>query len=357
MSEEAPVTVVDLAAGPGFELQAALDGIRPHARILVCAHDDPDPDSLAAAWGLQRLLEDQLGATVTVGFDGIIGRAENRAMVRELGFRLRRVSQLDPADFDGALLVDTQPAAENHSLPVAVRRLGCVDHHPRLHDVEATGYPWYHVCPTGGATATLVLDYLRRRRVGVPPKLATAFLYGLRTDTQDFVREASPADLEALAWLHPLADHAALGAIINPLLEPGYFVRLHRALEHVRVHGRALVAFLGELAYPDLVAEMADLLVRRQATDWCLCAGAFGGVLRFSLRARQADAAAGTLAHDLTRTLGGAAGGHGMTGGGRIPLPPPATLDSAQALWRWLCGSFLTAVAQPIEGRALLAEG
>lgn len=341
------------AAAEGFDLGAALERLRPYRRVLVCAHDDPDPDALAAAWGLQRLLEDQLGAQVTVGFDGIIGRAENRAMVRELGYRLRRVSQLDPRDFDGALLVDTQPAAENHSLPAGLVRLGCVDHHPHLPD-DTSGYPWYHVCPTGGATATLVLGYLRRAGVPVAPKLATAFLYGLRTDTQDFVREAGAADLEALAWLHPLADHAALGAIINPLLEPGYFVRLHHALAQVHVHGRAVVAYLGPMPYPDLVAEMADLLVRRQATDWCLAGGIYGDVLRFSLRTRLAGAEAGSLARALTRTLGGAAGGHGMTAGGRIPLPNAPGPDAWQALWRWLRGSFLTATGQPPAGASLV---
>ena len=77
----------------GFHLGAALAMVRERARsfgprALLLPHDNPDPDSLAAALGLSKLLERE-GMVCTIGMAGIIGRAENRAMVRELGFDLR----------------------------------------------------------------------------------------------------------------------------------------------------------------------------------------------------------------------------------------------------------------------------
>ena len=114
-----------------FDLEGALAALAGRRSLLVCPHDDPDPDALAAAWGMSLLLRRELGCETTVAFEGIIGRAENRAMVRELGIRLRRVHGLDTGGFDGAALVDTQPGAANHSVPPELPVLICVDHHAR----------------------------------------------------------------------------------------------------------------------------------------------------------------------------------------------------------------------------------
>ena len=89
-----------------------------------------------------------------LGFEGIIGRAENRALLRELGIKLRRSESLDPADFDGVFVVDGQPGTGNVTLPPGLPVLGCVDHHPRRS--ESAGIPWYDVRPAGGTSTTLV---------------------------------------------------------------------------------------------------------------------------------------------------------------------------------------------------------
>jgi hypothetical protein len=55
---------------------------RKHA--LVLTHDNPDPDSIAAAVALADLLERHEGVEAKVGYGGIIGRAENLAFVKVL---------------------------------------------------------------------------------------------------------------------------------------------------------------------------------------------------------------------------------------------------------------------------------
>ncbi len=337
--------------GATFDLDAALDGVRHCRSVLVCPHNDPDPDALAAAWGMAELLRHELGAEVTIAFDGIIGRAENRAMVRELGIKLRRLDKLDPADFDGAVLVDTQPTARNHSLPTGIDVIACVDHHGRLerrHD-----FAWHDVRPNQQTTSSIVLGYLRERAVELAPGLATAILYALKTDTRDFTREASAADLEAHDFVLPRADLRSLGAIVNPRLDTRYFHMLHRMLDAAHLHGAAAEVYLGDLPYPDLVAEMADLLVRRKGTDWCLCGGIFQGDLRYSLRTEDEQAGAGALAVGMVERHGGSAGGHGMTAGGQIPLPDDLEPAAVATLWTGLVREFLDAVEAPAEGAPL----
>jgi nanoRNase/pAp phosphatase (c-di-AMP/oligoRNAs hydrolase) len=335
-----------------FDLDAALEALEGKKRLLVSPHDDPDPDALAAAWGMAELLTCELDVDVVIAFEGIIGRAENRAMVRELGIKLRRLETLDLETFDGVLLVDTQPAARNHSAPRSLPVLGCVDHHPLLDD--GAWYPWFDVRPAEGTTSAIVLTYLLDREIPVDAQLATAILYGLKTDTLDFSRDATETDLVAYAFVFPRADHEALGGIINPRLDPPYFELLHRALDMACVHGPAVVIFLSSLPYPDLVAEMADLFVRRRGTEWCICGGTYKGALRFSLRTENEDANAGEIVQGLVGAYGGAAGGHGTTAAGRIPLDE---MDdrAAQRIWSHLVDAFRSAVGIEEESAHLLA--
>src|SRR5690349_10342699 len=85
---------------PGFDLPRALGQLAGHKTLLVYTHDNPDPDSLAAALGLGRLIEHELGAAVTLAQGGIVGRAQNRAMVDVLNIPLVPVEQIDPDSFD-----------------------------------------------------------------------------------------------------------------------------------------------------------------------------------------------------------------------------------------------------------------
>ena len=96
-------------------LVRALDGA---GSILIMPHNDPDPDAIAASVALGHLLVERLGVSVDIAYGGIIGRAENKALVRYLGDPLRRLPT-DP-DMRGSApvaLVDTQPGSGNNALP------------------------------------------------------------------------------------------------------------------------------------------------------------------------------------------------------------------------------------------------
>ena len=67
-----------------FNLDGALAALQGRKSLLVYTHDNPDPDALAAALGLQRLAQHELHVDVTMAYGGIVGRAQNRAMVDNL---------------------------------------------------------------------------------------------------------------------------------------------------------------------------------------------------------------------------------------------------------------------------------
>ena len=65
-------------------LRKLLAVAKGHERALVLTHDNPDPDAVASACGLAHLLHQCAGVTATAAYGGIIGRAENKAMLKVL---------------------------------------------------------------------------------------------------------------------------------------------------------------------------------------------------------------------------------------------------------------------------------
>lgn len=300
-----------------FDLAGRLGALERRAgggRAAILTHDNPDPDSLAAALGLKRLFE-RAGIPSTITIGGIIGRAENRAMVRELKIDLTPIEKLDWSAHKIVAMVDTQPGTGNNSLPSGRRADVVIDHHPPRSDLGDV--PWLDIDTEMGATATIVYGYLAAEKVPIDPLLATAFLYALKSETRDLGRESGPDERAAYVELSKIADFERLYCIQNPKLGREHFVALDRALRAAVVWGEMLAINLGALDYPDLVAEVADLMLPYEKAHWVLCVGQHDNTAYLSVRTDLSDATAGSL---IRRVVGGngAAGGHGMIAGGRM---------------------------------------
>ena len=212
-------------------------------------------------------------------------------------------------------MVDTQPGTGNNSLPSGRKADVVIDHHPPRTDLGAI--PWLDIRTEMGATATIVYGYLEEQQIPIDATLATAFLYALKSETRDLGRESGPDEREAYVELSKVADFERLYAIVNPKLGREHFVALDRALRAAVVWGELLAINLGTLDYPDLVAEVADLMLPYEKAHWVLCVGQHNRTAYLSVRTDINDATAGAL---IRRVVGssGAAGGHGMIAGGRM---------------------------------------
>jgi len=285
--------------------------------LLVLTHDNPDPDSIASAAAMQYLLRRLRNIESTVAYSGIVGRAENRAMLELLKLPIRPLLETDLDEFAHVALVDAQPDTGNNALPAGRIPDIVVDHHPLRE--ATTRSPFYDVRPELGASATLLTEYLQEANIPIPCDLATALLYGVRSETQDLGREVAEADRSAYQLLFPLADAQILSAIARPQLPRAYFDQLSVALRSLQVMGASSVCPLDEVIDPDFVPEMADLAVRMEGIQWTLAYGSFDRKLYLSIRTNDPGAKAGELMQRILKGLG-RGGGHGMRAGGNIDL-------------------------------------
>ena len=302
---------------PAEKLDRLLAFARGHRRALVLTHDNPDPDSLASGVALAWLLGELAGVEAKVAYGGIVGRAENRALIHELKLPVVPVSRVVFDDFDMICMVDTQPEQGNHSLPSRHFPDVVIDHHPVRPDSTLAA-----IADVGGpigATSTVVVEYLRASKLEVPPAIATALFYGIKADTRDLGRQTTPQDVEAYLWLFPRVDKDAMGRIEHPPLSLEYFALSRTAIDRAEVHGHSVVLPLGELYAPDMVAEVAERFLYLEGMRWSIAFGTFEGDLYYSiphhrpaLQRRQAD----PRRHRAARRLGGRPRQHG-----RRPAP------------------------------------
>ena len=309
--------VTDLTRRRLEELSRYLGRRASAGRWLVLTHDNPDPDSIAAAAALSKLLRRGFKRRVTTAYGGMIGRAENQEMVKVLGIKLSHLKYLNWRNYKHFALVDTQPKTGNNQLPDKIVPDLVFDHHPIRRATHQV--PFVDIRVEYGATATILAEYLLAAELEITKRNATALVYAIRSETQDFGREYTAIDKAVYDHLHPLADIRALSRIQNPRLPLSYYRILHEGLKKLESVGTFVVSHLGPVEQPDIVPEVADLMLRLQGMTWSMCTGVFAERLYVSIRTTNSRADAGRL---IRRLLGrrGKGGGHGMMAGGWIPL-------------------------------------
>jgi nanoRNase/pAp phosphatase (c-di-AMP/oligoRNAs hydrolase) len=286
-------------------------------RVLILPHNDPDPDAIASAVALRHLLAQRLGVEVNIAYKGIIGRAENKALVRYLGYPLRRLTGSDLRQPLPIALVDTQPGAGNNALPSKSTATIVIDHHPWLEVTAAARF--VDVRSDVGATSTILTEYLQAAGIEPSPPLATALFYGIKTDTMGLGRGASPADTDAYFYLQSRIDVDALVEIERAQVPAEYFKSLSASVQAAQVHDGVVISYVGPISYPDLAAEMADILLRLEGTRWVICMGVYQDNLILAVRTRSRRGGAGQLVRAIVGDRG-TAGGHGAMAGGQVPM-------------------------------------
>lgn len=299
------------------KLKQLYEVINHNATMLIVMQDHPDPDAIASAVALRKIANQIANIQCSIAHGGTVGRAENRALVKYLNLNLRPAEQIDFASFDLIAMVDTQPGTGNNSLPSGVEPDIVIDHHPCHRNTRQCRFT--DIRSHYGATSTILVEYLYASGIEIDASLATALLYGIRSDTQDLGRDTTCADVNALMALYPKANKRILSQIQHGAVQREYYKYLAECLNNARVFGRAVISSLGTVINPDMVGEMADLLLRDEQIVWVLCYGFYEGKMLLSLRTdAESPPAAKVIRHIVARK--GAGGGHDSYAGGQIPV-------------------------------------
>ncbi len=308
-------------------------------RLLILI--DADPDSLASAWALKRLLWRRL-LSITIAHIRPITRPQNERMVRLLSIPVVAYDQVDFEKFNRTAIVDSQPAHHpnfaGHTYDLII------DHHPHLEDSQATVVD---IRPKYGATASMMTEYLRAARIKPSLKLATALYYAIKTDTNNFERPAIEADVRAFHYLFgftrkPLVRRLEFAELTLKMLT--YF---QAGLKHYHHHGNRLYTFLGEVPTPDIMVILADFFLRVEEVGWTIVGGIYEDKLIVIFRNDGLGKNAGRLANKAFGKLG-SAGGHAASARAEVPL---GNLSDEMPQWSAQWQEWQDFIIRRVEGR------
>ncbi len=243
--------------------------------ILITA----DPDALASAMALKRIMQ-QKTRCVDIARVNEVTRPDNLAMIRYLNIPVKPWQPEKVSAYTRFALVDSQP---QHNKAFQGLHFDCViDHHPILQTMEEgmnaeKDVAFYDVRPGVGATSTMMTRYLQALRLRPGPRLATALLYGIRTDTGTFERSGSEDDFRAYQWLSRHADTSLMRRITRSEYLRGWlplFARAFRSLADCR--GGGAHVSLNEVDSADLLVAVADFFTKVHGLKWIAVSGIVG---------------------------------------------------------------------------------
>ena len=296
-----------------------------------CILINADPDALASALALKRIMFHKVH-NVDIARINEVTRPDNLAMIRYLNIPVTAWKPENAGQYTRYAMVDSQP---HHSKAFQGLNFDCIiDHHPLPRTVPnattcattcatactpAGPATFRDIRPGMGATSTMMTHYLKALRVRPGPRLATALLYGIRTDTAAFERSGGEDDFRAYQWLSRHADNNLLRRILRseylrewlPL-----FARAFRSMADCR--GGGAFASLTEVKSADLLVAVADFFTRVHGLRWIAVSGVVDKTVIVIFRGdggRDIGRLADACFHDV-----GVAGGHRNLARAEFPL-------------------------------------
>lgn len=280
-------------------------------KVWIQTHNFPDPDAIASAFALQKLLE-KFKIETQLCHVGEIDKLSSVKMLRLLGIEMHRYEEImDRMDeTDMIILVDCQKNTGN-TTDLVGDELAVIDHHPTFRTVS---YEYADLRITG-ACASMIAEYYQALGVKPSKKAATALLYGIRMDTLQLSRGVTEFDVRMYAYLFPYADAKLLQKLESNNMEFMDLQAYGAAIENIRVYGKVGFSHLDFMCPDALVAVLSDFFLALKEVEVVILFAKRKNGYKFSFRSERSDVDAGKLAEACLREWGNGGGHAAMAGG------------------------------------------
>lgn len=272
-----------------------------------------DPDAIASALALKRIFWRKVKKAVICRVN-TINRSDNLAMLRSLRIELPHINTIDTSGISAWAMVDSQP----HHHP-SLDNIDCriiIDHHAPTADCHA---PFMDIREDYGANSSIMTEYLSAARITPSRKLATALFYGIKTDTDNFTRTSTTADIHAFCSLYPHVNLNIIKRIESSEINKKNIADFRRAFDTLRFIGDTVYIHMGEVKDTDSLVILADFFLKMAEATWCMVSGIYGHTIVIIIRYSGSRLDAGAVAARLFGEIG-SAGGHKNAARAEIPL-------------------------------------
>jgi nanoRNase/pAp phosphatase (c-di-AMP/oligoRNAs hydrolase) len=290
--------------------------VRENDTLAVLIHGSPDPDAVASAMALREILNQtkSLAKCIFVATEPVI-RHQNAEFIREMKIEIQMLDKVDLREFRLIAVVDAQPTFFGDALG-EIRPQIVIDHHPCKTVWHA---PLADVRPSYGALSTIMTEYLLAARVKIPKRLYTALLYGIRSDTNNFERDASLEDIGAYYLNFVRANRQLIRRIELNQIPDRFLKYFDYAYHYKRRYRDRVICFLGAVESADACVQVADFFLRVINIFYVIIAGIVKERLIIIFRGDGYRQDCGAIARKSFGIFG-TAGGHRSAARVEIPI-------------------------------------
>ena len=265
---------------------------------------DADPDAMASALALKRFFWRKVRKALIYHINPI-QRADNLAFIRLLKIDQEHIRHLKTEIITRWAIVDSQP--HHHEEFKGQQFDIIIDHHPvgplsNAHFVD--------IKENYGANSTIMTEYLRAAKIRPSTKLATALFYGIKTDTDNFVRGLLPNDINAFRYLYQFTNMNIIKKIESSEMTMQTLDSYGRAMKRLAILDDIAFVYMGEVDNPDTLVIIADFFMKLAEVTWSIVTGVCDGKVIVILRNAGLGGDAGKAAQRLFSLWGGCGGGH-----------------------------------------------
>lgn len=283
-------------------------------KSYIQTHNYPDPDAIASAYGLQCFLK-QHGIYAWICYDGEASKLSTKKMFEVFGIEvLPKEKLLEMTEKDYIVTVDSQKYNANLTDFIG-DEVACIDHHPTYVDCEYA----YKDVRKAGACATLIAEYFYKTGTQMDASAAAALAYGIKMDTDDFIRGVTDLDIDMFAYVYKMADVDKIETMYNNVLELSDLQAYGAAINNIHIIdgvGFASIPF----DCPDaLIAIVSDFILSLDVVDVSVIYAIRKDGVKFSVRSERKMIDAGKLVEKALLNYGNG-GGHQAMAGGFIPM-------------------------------------
>lgn len=289
---------------------SALVEILKGERVFIQTHNYPDPDAIASAFGLQKLLE-RFGISAVICYDGAAEKLSVVTMLNNFAIDIVPCGSIrDMTEHDKIVVIDAQKYNSNLTDLIGDETV-CIDHHPT---VRACRYQYQDIVITG-ACASIIAQYYFDSGIVPERAVASALVYGIKMDTADFTRGVTQLDIEMYAKLFPYTDHVLLDRMKLNTIELADLRAYGSAIENISVFDNVGYAFIPFACADALIAMISDFILALDIIEFSVVYAVRDSGYRFSVRSEVPELHAGRITqHALGRF--GSGGGHACMAGG-----------------------------------------
>lgn len=291
------------------DLTKLIDVLRD-GRVFIQTHNYPDPDAIASAFGLQKLIE-KFGITSVICYDGSAEKLSAVSMLNNFGITIVSCHDIkDMTEQDKIVAVDSQKLNSNLTDLIG-DEIACIDHHPTFTECE---YQYKDITITG-ACASIIAQYYFDNEIIPDKNVASALVYGIKMDTADFSRGVTKLDVDMYSKLFPYADNELLDRMKLNTMEFADLKAYGCAIENISVYDNVGYAYIPFECPDALIAMISDFILALDIIEFSVVYAIRGGGYKFSVRSEIPQLNAGKIVEKALEKCG-SGGGHALMAGG-----------------------------------------